>query len=85
MPTPDLASRAFEIADACMLAQLQAHALRIDEFAVIWAIVDADGNGVHDLEESDEGTGEAVEWLVQRGLAEVVESPDGLVVVLTVE
>lgn len=85
MITPDLASRAFEIADTCMLAQLQAHALRIDEFGTAWAVVDADGNGVHDLSESDEGTGEAVEWLTQRGLGEVVESPDGLVVVLTVE
>lgn len=83
MSQSELTARAFEIADQCMVALLQSSAMRIDEHGVTWAVVDHDGNGVDCLDEADEGLVEAIEWLTKRGLAQVVDSPDGFVVVLT--
>lgn len=82
MNSQQLTSRAFEIADEAMLLQLECHTLRVDEFGMTRAITDGDGNGVHDLANADSPIQEAIEWLAERKLAEVISSPDGLVVLL---
>lgn len=77
-----LTARAFEIADQSMTELLRAHALGCDEFGRTWRLVDADGADVATLEEADPALIESVEWLRERGLCEIVNGPDGDVVLL---
>lgn len=80
-----LFTRALEIADESMTELLRSHAKRADEHGVSWALVDEDGGDVATLAEADPAVIEAVEWLQERGLCEVVESPQAAMVVLTLE
>lgn len=80
-----LTCRAFEIADEAMLSQLECHTLRVDEFGMTRAITDDEGNDVTCLADADAAIQEAVEWLVERKLIEVISPPDGLIVLFNVE
>lgn len=75
-------TRAVAIADEAMTELLKAHARRADEHGVLWALVDAGGREVNTLAEADHPVIEAVEWLTERGLCEVVEGRNGATVVL---
>lgn len=75
-------ARALEIADDAMKGLLTCHARRADEHGVMWALCDADGGDVATLAEADTPLIEAVEWLTERGLCELVESPGGATVLL---
>lgn len=75
-------TRAVAIADEAMTELLKAHARRADEHGVMWALVDAGGREVNTLAEADHPVIEAVEWLMERGLCEVVEGRNGATVVL---
>lgn len=75
-------ARAVEIADEAMTELLMGHAKCVDESRVVWALAGEDGGDVATLAEADPPLIEAVEWLVQRGLCEVVESPNGATVIL---
>jgi hypothetical protein len=75
-------TRAVAIADEAMTELLKAHARRADEHGVLWALVDVDGVEVNTLAEADHPVIEAVEWLAERGLCEVVEGRNGATVVL---
>jgi len=61
---------------------LMCHAKQADEFGVMWALCDANGNDVAVLAEADAPAIEAVQWLQERGLCDLVESPEGTTVVL---
>jgi hypothetical protein len=76
---------AMEIADKAMTELLCAHAKRADEHGVIWALCDADGGDVATLAEADTPLIEAVGWLQERKLCELVESPNGATVLLLSE
>ncbi len=78
-------TRALEIADEAMTELLCAHAKRIDEHGVMWALCDADGGDASTLSEADTPLIEAVEWLQERGLCELVEHPHGATVLLLSE
>ncbi len=78
-------ARALEIADEAMTELLIAHAKRADEHGVMWALIDADGEYVATLYEADTPLIEAVEWLQERKLCELVESPHGATVLLLSE
>lgn len=65
-----------------MTELLMAHAKRADEFGVTWSLCDANGNDVAVLADADEPVIEAVEWLKERGLCDLFESPDGATVAL---
>ncbi len=78
-------ARALEIADEAMTELLYAHAKRADEYGVMWALCDADGGDVAALAEADTPVIEAVHWLQERGLCELVESPNGATVLLLSE
>lgn len=80
-----LFARALEIADEAMTELLCAHAKRADEHGVMWALCDTDGNDVATLAEADTPLVEAVEWLQERNLCELVESRHGATVVLLAE
>ena len=75
-------ARAVEIADEAMTELLCAHARRADEHGVFWALVDANCGDVATLAEADTPLIEAVEWLQERNLCELVESPHGATVLL---
>lgn len=75
-------ARALKIADESMLELIRCHARRADEHGVLWALVNEDGEEVTTLLEAETAVIEAVEWLKERGLCEVVESPQGATVIL---
>lgn len=75
-------ARALEIADEAMTELLMAHAKRADEIGVMWALCDANGNDVAVLADADKPVIEAVEWLNDRNMCALYESPDGATVVL---
>jgi hypothetical protein len=87
MDVQTLTTRAFEIADTCMLAQLESHALRAGGHpeAPLFGLVDDDGREVTTLLEASPSIVEAVEWLRERGLAEVIENEHGEAVILTAD
>lgn len=78
-------ARAMEIADEAMTERLCAHAKRADEHGVMWALCDVDGGDVATLAEADAPVIEAVTWLQERKLCELVESPHGATVLLLSE
>lgn len=80
-----LFARALAIADEAMTKLLCAHAKRADEHGVMWALCDADGGDVATLAEADTPLVEAVEWLQERKLCELVESTNGATVLLLSE
>lgn len=80
-----LFARALEIADEAMTELLCAHARPADEHGVMWALCDAYGGDVATLAEADTPLVEAVEWLQERKLCELVESPHGATVLLLSE
>lgn len=80
-----LFTRALEIADKAMTDLLCIHAKRADEYGIRWALCDADGDDVATLAEADTPLVEAVEWLQERKLCELVESPHGATVLLLLE
>ena len=75
-------AQAVEIADESMLAQLQSHAICLDEFRMNWGLIDEQGTDVSTLEEADPAIVESVKWLKRRGLCEVTEGQSGAVVLL---
>lgn len=77
-----LFSRAVEIADKTMTELLCAHAKSADEHGAMWALCDVDGGDVATLAEADTPLIEAIEWLQERKLCELVESPHGATVLL---
>ena len=68
-----------------MTELLCAHAIRADEHGVLWALCDADGNDVATLDEACTPLIEAVLWLKERKLCELMESEHGATVVLLPE
>lgn len=84
-PNPCSVIRAYEIADECMLELLRGHALRHDEFGQIWSFADEHGEEVVTLAEAEPAVQEAVEWLVGRGMAELVCGDDDEFLLLKVE
>lgn len=80
-----LFARGLEIADKAMTELVMTHAIRADEHGVVWALVDADGGDIATLYEADTPLIEAVEWLTQRGICELVENQHGAIVVLVSE
>jgi hypothetical protein len=78
-------ARALEIADEAMTALPCAHTKRADEHGVMWALCDADGGDVATLAEADTPLIEAVEWLEEWKLCDLVESPNGATVLLLSE
>ncbi|GIL13656.1 MAG: hypothetical protein BroJett038_23760 [Chloroflexota bacterium] len=65
-----------------MMELLQSHAVRCDEFGRLWGLVDANGVEVATLAEADPAVIEAVGWLQERELCEVIKDPHGEAVVL---
>ena len=80
-----LFARALKIADESMTSTLTTNAIRADEHGVMWALVDFEGGEVATLYEAYQGVIDAVEWLIERGLCELVEHPDGATVVLSAD
>lgn len=78
-------ARAVEIANESMVELLMAHAKRADEHGITWALVNADGVEVPTLDEADLPVIEAVEWLREHKLCELIESPHGATVLLLCE
>lgn len=77
-----LTIKAFKIADESMIGLLTGHAMKCDEFGKLWGLLSADGNEVFDLSEADPPLIEAIEWLLERNLCALLESPDGITILL---
>lgn len=74
----DLTEQAFAIADECMQAQIECHAVAIgEEFGRYFGLVDENGCEVRWLIEADPAIAEAFEWLRRRRLAEIVSDEQG--------
>ncbi|MCL4222798.1 MAG: hypothetical protein KJZ65_15680 [Phycisphaerales bacterium] len=80
-----LCARAFQIADECMIAQLECHAVRIhlDNAAGAtparprFGLCDDSGFEVESLEQADAAIKEAFSWLKQRGLVALGKDAQG--------
>lgn len=81
----EMFARAIQIADEAMIEMLQSHALQADEHGVSWALRNGYGDDVATLYEADKPLIDAVEWLLERKLCKLVESPHGAVVLLLPE
>lgn len=77
-----LQARAFEIADESMVSLVQCQCLRVDETGCLWSPTNNDGREVVSVEDADPAIVNAVEYLKGRGLCEVIDSPDGEVILL---
>lgn len=77
-----LHERALAIADAAMTNLLTTCAIPVDEHRIEWALCTHDGSRAATLGDADEEMIDAVKWLRERELCELVESPRGATVIL---
>lgn len=74
-------TRALEIADEAMMDQLLCHSLPDEAirsgFGGVLALTDEDGDVVRALSDADPAVQEALEWLLERKLAELITADDG--------
>lgn len=81
----DLTARAFEIADECMVAMIECHAVPVGSGeSPLFGLSNENGNEVACLAEAEPAIIEAFEWLKARGLAELVEDEHGECILLKV-
>lgn len=73
----EMTARAFSIADCAMEDALKSNSVCVCGVGVMWQPCNVAGIPVSHSQEADPEVLVAVEWLIDRGLAEWVESPDG--------
>lgn len=78
----ELAKQAFRIADTAMRDRLQEYAVRADEIGVCWGLVDDNEKEVGKLQDACAPLREAVMWLIEREQCELVEDPNGAIVLI---
>ena len=76
---PLLVQRAMDIADRQMLATLQCHGVPLPADGS-YGLADAEGGEVSRLGDAAPELAEAIDWLMVRNLAEVIEDEGGTVV-----
>ena len=75
---PALHQRAVAIADRAMRELVETECVKADEHGVMWAPLPCPGcGGAEHFACMGQAVREAVDWLTQRGLGEVVETEDG--------
>lgn len=82
MVDEELHVRALKIADESQRMLIECNCRKIDEIGMLYAPVDDDGEDVVGLEDAVDGVADACAWLIVRGLGDVVDLPDGPVIVL---
>lgn len=81
-PRDQQTARAFEIADESMASLLRAHTLKCDEFGKLRKPLDDDGAEVATVAEADSATQDAIAWLAERGICEIIDEPGGEVILM---
>lgn len=81
--TAEQIARAFEIADEAMLSLLRSHTVKcVSDAMLLRRPLDDEGREVATVAEADAATQDAVAWLSERGLCEIIDEPGGEVITL---